>query len=67
MGAGAGYAKDARLTNAIDLLLEKRDDQGRWNMEYTYTGKTWVDIETKKQPSKWVSLRALRVLRHVNN
>ena len=62
-----GYAKDARLTNAIDLLLEKRDDQGRWNMEYTYNGKTWVDIETKKQPSKWVSLRALRVLRHVNN
>ena len=59
-----GYAKDARLTNAIDLLLDKRDEQGRWNMEYTYNGKTWVDIETKKKPSKWVTLRALRVLKY---
>ena len=60
-----GYAKDARLTNAIDLLLSKRDDQGRWMLEYTYNGKTWIDIETKNQPSKWVTLRALRVLKHV--
>jgi hypothetical protein len=60
-----GYPNDPRLTNATDLLLDKRDDLGRWNMEYTYNGKTWVDIETKKQPSKWVTLRALRVLKYV--
>ena len=60
-----GYAKDSRLANAIDLLLTKRDEQGRWKMEYTYNGKTWVDIEIKNQPSKWVTLRALRVLKHV--
>ena len=59
-----GYAKDPRLTNAIELLLSKRDDQGRWKMEYTYNGKTWVDIETKNQPSKWITLRALRVLKY---
>jgi hypothetical protein len=23
----------------------------------------WVDIESKKQPSKWITLRALRVLK----
>jgi hypothetical protein len=56
---------DARLANAIDLLISKRDDHGRWKLEYTYNGKTWVDIEEKGQPSKWVTLRALRVLKRV--
>jgi hypothetical protein len=44
-------------------LKNKQDAQGRWIMEYSYNGKTWVDIEEKKQPSKWVALRALRVLK----
>lgn len=60
-----GYAKDPRLANAIDLLRSKQDDQGRWKMAYSYNGKTWVDIEEKGQPSKWVTLRALRVLKRV--
>lgn len=57
-----GYRDDPRLDRAIDLLLSKQDSQGRWKLEYTYNGKTWVDIETKGQPSKWVTLRALQVL-----
>jgi hypothetical protein len=59
-----GYGPDPRLEAALELLQRKQDRQGRWVMEYTYNGKTWVDIETKKQPSKWVTLRALRVLSH---
>ncbi len=58
-----GYGPDPRLANAIDLVLGKQDEQGRWKMEYTYNGKTWVDIEEKGKPSKWVTLRALRVLK----
>lgn len=58
-----GYGKDKRLQNAMDMLLSKQDEQGRWKMEYTYNGKTWVDVEEKKQPSKWVTLRALHVLK----
>jgi hypothetical protein len=61
-----GYGRDARLENAINLLLGKQDKQGRWKMEYTYNGKTWVDVEKKGQPSKWVTLRALRVLKQSN-
>jgi hypothetical protein len=34
-------------------------------LEYDYTSKTWVDIGIKKQPNKWVTLRALRVLKKV--
>jgi hypothetical protein len=57
-----GYGKDPRLSSAMDLVLGKQDKEGRWTMEYTYNGKTWVDVEEKKKPSKWVTLRALRVL-----
>jgi len=58
-----GHARDARLEPALQLILDKQDDAGRWRMEYTYNGKTWVDVEEKGKPSKWVTLRALRVLK----
>jgi hypothetical protein len=58
-----GFAQDVRLKAAIELVLNKQDERGRWKMEYTYNGKTWVDIEEKKKPSKWVTLRACRVLK----
>ena len=57
-----GCGHDPRLKNAIELVLSKQDELGRWKMEYTYNGKTWVDVEEKGKPSKWVTLRALRVL-----
>jgi hypothetical protein len=60
---GLGTGGDPRLGPAIELLLSKQDAQGRWKMEYTYNGKTWSDIEVKGQSSKWVTLRALRVLK----
>jgi len=59
-----GHGADPRLAAAMDLVASKQDVQGRWKMEYTYNGKTWVDIEEKSKPSKWVTLRALRVLKH---
>ena len=58
-----GYGDDERLRPALELLLSKRDKQGRWRMEYSYNGKTWVEIERKGEPSKWVTLRAVRVLK----
>jgi hypothetical protein len=62
---GLGYGKDPRLANAIKLIREKQDDDGCWPMEYDYTGKTWVNFGPKKQPNKWVTLRAMRVLKAV--
>ena len=32
-------------------------------MEYTYNGKMWADVEAPGQSSKWVTLRALRLLK----
>ena len=60
---GLGYGNDPRLAKAMKLIKEKQDTQGRWLLEYDYTGKTWVNFGAKKQPNKWVTFRALRVLK----
>ncbi len=58
-----GCGKDTRLAHALNVIRGKQDSDGRWQMEYDYTGKTWVNFGTKKKPNKWVTLRALRVAR----
>jgi hypothetical protein len=61
--AGLGYARDPRLARALELVRAKADEDGRWALEYDYAGKTWVDFGPRKQANKWVTLRALRVLK----
>jgi len=61
--ARLGYGNDPRLARALTFVLEKQDEQGRWKLEYDYTGKTWTEFGEKHQPSKWVTLRALRALK----
>jgi len=61
--ADLGYGSDSRLAYAIRLILGKQDAQGRWKLENSLNGKMWVDIEKRGKPSKWVTLRALRVLK----
>lgn len=58
-----GHGGDSRLTAAIAWLLAQQDDRGRWRNTYAYGGKTWIDIEAQGAPSKWVTLRACRVIR----
>jgi len=58
-----GAAHDPRLRSAIEFVLSKQDAAGRWRNEYAYNGKGWLDIEPQGQPSKWVTLRACRVLK----
>jgi hypothetical protein len=61
--AETGHARDPRLGRAIDLVLGKQDDRGRWRNEFAYARKTWGEIERQGAPSKWVTLRACVVLR----
>ena len=61
-----GYGNDTRLANTLNIIREKQDSEGRWPLEYDYTGKTWMDFGEKKQPNKWITLRALRVLKAIN-
>ena len=58
----AGAAGDPRLAPAIDWLLAQQDGRGRWANRYAYSGKMAVDIDVQGQPSKWVTLRACKVL-----
>ena len=58
-----GRLGDERAREALELVAAKSDAQGRWKLEMTMNGKWVVDIETKGEPSRWVTLRALQVLR----
>ena len=60
----AGVAVDDRMTEALDLVEAKREVDGRWQMEYEYPGEIHFPVdEGVGQPSRWNTLRALRVLR----
>lgn len=63
--ATLGYGGDPRLAETYHWLLNKQDAQGRWKLENSLNGKMWVDIEKKGQPSKWITLRALRVIKAI--
>ncbi len=57
-------APDERMTEALDILESKRDADGRWPLDHAYHDQLLVDFEESEgQPSRWITLRALRVLR----
>ena len=58
-----GYGADPRLAGLINLILSKQTQPGKWALEYRYADKTWGNYGKLGQVSKWVSLRALRVLK----
>jgi hypothetical protein len=59
----AGVTPDERVAEAIDLVASKRDADGRWPLETRYPGRTLVETdEDDGLPSRWNTLRALRVL-----
>ena len=58
-----GEKPRAEYRPAIDLVAAGADDEMRWTLRNTFNGKMLADIEAKGQPSKWVTLRALAVLR----
>ena len=59
----AGDAPDPRLGEAIDLLKSKQQPDGRWLLENTHPGKVHFSLEEGDgHPSRWNTLRALRVL-----
>ena len=57
-----GY-RDERMQEALRLVAGKADAQGRWMLESTFNDRFLVPIEAKGEPSRWVTLEALRVLK----
>jgi len=60
--AAHGYVHDSRFVPLLKLMLSRQDDQGRWLCGSV--SRTWP-IEKRNQPSKWITLDALRVLKQV--
>jgi len=59
----AGAAPDPRLSEAIDLVASRRGVDGRWLLDTRYPGVMPLEIDSGVgQPSRWITLRALRVL-----
>jgi hypothetical protein len=51
------------MQEAIDIVVSKQDNEGRWILENTFNGRYQVNIEKKGEPSKWITLNALRTLK----
>jgi hypothetical protein len=65
--AELGRGRDRRLRPAIQWLLSLQDARGRWQNQKSYAGKLWADVEKQGAVSKWVTLRACRVLKAAAN
>jgi hypothetical protein len=60
----AGAAPDDRAAEAIELVKSKRDASGRWPLENPHPGELHFPVDDGEgKPSRWNTLRALRVLR----
>ncbi len=55
--------RDPRLADAIEIVERTRQEDGRWTLQNAYKGKTYFEMERLGAPSRWNTLRALRVLK----
>ena len=59
-----GAAPDPRLGEAVDHVRSKRLENGTWLCDRSLPGRVWFEMEDGAgKPSRWVTLRAMRVLR----
>jgi hypothetical protein len=62
----AGVPYDPRMRPALDVLMDKRRKDGKWPVQSKHSGQVHFDMEKTGQPSRWNTLRALRVLKTYN-
>jgi len=55
--------KDERMNESIELVLKRRDADGKWNLQNRHAGRYYFEMEAVGKPSRWNTLRALRVLK----
>ena len=64
----AGIKPDGRVREAIEIVIKRRHQNGRWPLNLLHVERIPVDMETGiGKASRWNTLRALRVLRWYNN
>ncbi|HKL41427.1 MAG TPA: hypothetical protein VJ962_02415 [Clostridia bacterium] len=55
---------DERMNDALDLLIKKQRKDKKWPVQHRHIGASHFDMEKTGQPSRWNTLRALRVIHH---
>jgi hypothetical protein len=55
--------RDERMKDAIEIIASKQNKRGQWNLKATFNGRFWTNIERKNTPSKWITYRAMNVLK----
>lgn len=55
------YGTDPRFRRLLEVVTASQTDEGRWVKRY---GTRALQIEERGKPSKWVTFRALRALKH---
>jgi hypothetical protein len=59
-----GAAPDQRLGEAVEHVRSRRQEDGTWILDWSLPGRVWFDVDDGAgKPSRWVTLRAMRVLR----
>ena len=59
-----GAAPDPRLGDAVGHLRARRLEDGTWPLDWSAPGRVWFEVDDGAgKPSRWVTLRAMRVLR----
>lgn len=62
-----GEQPDRRISEALELLRSKQQPDGTWLLENTHPGAVHFTLEEDGKPSRWTTLRALRVLQWFDN
>jgi hypothetical protein len=59
----AGHdAADERVREALEVVENQRGADGRWTLQQAWDGESWIQLEQPGEPSRWITLIALRVL-----
>jgi len=60
----SGIKWDDRMKAAIDVLKTKQNNEGSWNIAASHPGQVHVNMEKAGKPSRWNTMRVLRVMKH---
>lgn len=62
-----GAAPDPRLAEAVELVRARRQPDGTWPLDWSLKGRIWFEVDDGPgKPSRWVTLKAMRVLKWVD-
>ena len=57
---------DERMSDSIEILLKKRTKENNWKLQALHPGQIHFPMEDIGKPSRWNTLRALRILKHLD-